>query len=130
MSSKFTDAMGRMFDVQATVDLLQYDFVQQALLAGAILGLLAGVIGPLVISRQMAFSVHGTSELSLTGAAAALIVGVSVGLGAALIGTVGFRPMLAAAAIAVGASGVALYLHRRSREEPATAGAAAVSEPR
>lgn len=37
MSSKFTDAMGRMFDVQATVDLLQYDFVQQALLAGAIL---------------------------------------------------------------------------------------------
>jgi len=82
LSSKFTDAMGRMFDVQATVDLLQYDFVQQALLAGAILGLLAGVIGPLVISRQMAFSVHGTSELSLTGAAAALIVGVSVGLGA------------------------------------------------
>jgi predicted MFS family arabinose efflux permease len=55
---------------------------------------------------------------------------ISVGLGAALIGTVGFRPMLAAAAIAVGASGVALYLHRRSREEPATAGAAAVSEPR
>ncbi|MGX7729607.1 metal ABC transporter permease [Rhodococcus sp. 2H158] len=84
MSSKFTDAMGRMFDVQATVDLLQYDFVQQALLAGAILGLLAGVIGPLVISRQMAFSVHGTSELSLTGAAAALIIGVSVGLGAVL----------------------------------------------
>ncbi|MGV9744762.1 metal ABC transporter permease [Rhodococcus zopfii] len=82
MSSKFTDAMGRMFDWQATVELLQYDFVQQALLAGAILGLLAGIIGPLIVSRQMAFSVHGTSELSLTGAAAALLVGVSVGIGA------------------------------------------------
>ncbi|MCD2110506.1 MULTISPECIES: metal ABC transporter permease [Rhodococcus] len=82
MSSKFTDALGRMFDVETTVELLQYDFVQQALVAGAILGLLAGVIGPLIISRQMAFSVHGTSELSLTGAAAALIIGVSVGIGA------------------------------------------------
>src|SRR5690606_26528289 len=75
MSSKFSDALGRMFDVETTVELLQYDFVQQALVAGAILGLLAGVIGPLIISRQMAFSVHGTSELSLTGAAAALIIG-------------------------------------------------------
>ena len=82
MSSKFTDAMGRMFDVETTLALLQYDFVQQALVAGAILGLLAGVIGPLIISRQMAFSVHGTSELSLTGAAAALIIGISVGIGA------------------------------------------------
>jgi zinc/manganese transport system permease protein len=82
MSSKFTDAMGRLFDFRTTADLLQYDFVQQALISGAILGLLAGVIGPLIISRQMAFSVHGTSELSLTGAAAALLVGVSVGLGA------------------------------------------------
>lgn len=82
MSSKFTDAMSKMFDVQATIELLQYDFVQQALLAGALLGLLAGAIGPLIISRQMSFSVHGTSELSLTGASAALLVGFSVGLGA------------------------------------------------
>ncbi|MBM7458383.1 metal ABC transporter permease [Rhodococcus coprophilus] len=82
MSSKFTDAMGRLFDFRTTAELLQYDFVQQALVAGAILGLLAGIIGPLIISRQMAFSVHGTSELSLTGAAAALLLGVSVGVGA------------------------------------------------
>lgn len=87
MSNKFTDAMSRMFDVSATVDLLQYDFVQQALIAGAILGLLAGIIGPLIVSRQMSFSVHGTSELSLTGASAALLVGVSVGAGA-IVGSV------------------------------------------
>ncbi|MDT2004270.1 metal ABC transporter permease [Rhodococcus opacus] len=82
MSNKFTDAMSHMFDVSATVDLLQYDFVQQALIAGAILGLLAGAIGPLIVSRQMSFAVHGTSELSLTGASAALLIGVSVGAGA------------------------------------------------
>src|SRR3546814_8393067 len=74
--------MSRMFDVSATVDLLQYDFVQQALIAGAILGLLAGAIGPLIVSRQMSFAVHGTSELSLNGASAALLIGVSVGAGA------------------------------------------------
>ncbi|MGW4477471.1 metal ABC transporter permease [Rhodococcus triatomae] len=76
-----------MFDWQTTVDLLQYDFVQQAVLAAAILGLLAGAIGPLIISRQMSFAVHGTSELSLTGASAALLAGISVGFGA-IIGSV------------------------------------------
>lgn len=82
MNNKFTDAMSRLLDVRTTADLLQYDFVQQALIAGAILGLLAGIIGPLIVSRQMSFAVHGTSELSLTGATAALLIGASVGLGA------------------------------------------------
>lgn len=82
MNGKFGDALSRMFDVSTTMELLQYDFVQQALIAGAILGLLAGVIGPLIVSRQMSFAVHGTSELSLTGASAALLIGASVGLGA------------------------------------------------
>ncbi|WP_439957114.1 metal ABC transporter permease [Nocardia altamirensis] len=71
-----------MFDFSTTVSLLSYDFVQQAVLAAALLGLLSGVIGPLIISRQMSFAVHGTSELSLTGAAAALLAGIGVGVGA------------------------------------------------
>lgn len=79
---KLADVLGKMFDFSTTVDLLGYDFVQQALLAAALLGLLAGAIGPLIISRQMSFAVHGTSELSLTGAAAALLAGVGVGFGA------------------------------------------------
>ncbi|MFD4179779.1 metal ABC transporter permease [Rhodococcus sp. NPDC058514] len=87
MNEKLADAFSMMFDWQATIDLLQYDFVQQALLAAAILGLLAGAIGPLIISRQMSFAVHGTSELSLTGASAALLAGISVGLGA-IVGSV------------------------------------------
>lgn len=87
MNEKLSEALSMMFDWQATVDLLHYDFVQQALLAAAILGLLAGAIGPLIISRQMSFAVHGTSELSLTGASAALLAGLSVGVGA-IVGSV------------------------------------------
>ncbi|MBU3060661.1 metal ABC transporter permease [Nocardia sp. NEAU-G5] len=74
-------------DFHTTADLLSYDFVQQAVLAAALLGLLAGAIGPLIVSRQMSFAVHGTSELSLTGAAAALLAGIGVGAGA-IIGSV------------------------------------------
>ncbi len=71
-------------DFGLTWELLQQPFVQLALLAAALLGLLAGILGPLIVSRQMAFSVHGTSELSLTGAAFALLVGWNVGTGALL----------------------------------------------
>ncbi|RJO71237.1 metal ABC transporter permease [Nocardia panacis] len=82
MNNKLSGVFTRMFDFGTTANLLGYDFVQQAVLAAALLGLLAGVIGPLIISRQMSFAVHGTSELSLTGAAAALLAGVGVGFGA------------------------------------------------
>ncbi|GAB2527872.1 metal ABC transporter permease [Nocardia heshunensis] len=79
---KLSKLFSQMFDVSTTAHLLSYDFVQQAVIAAALLGLLAGAIGPLIISRQMSFAVHGTSELSLTGAAAALLAGVGVGVGA------------------------------------------------
>ncbi|MFE3222101.1 metal ABC transporter permease [Nocardia sp. NPDC059228] len=87
MIDKLSTLFSQMFDVSTTAHLLSYDFVQQAVLAAALLGLLAGAIGPLIISRQMSFAVHGTSELSLTGAAAALLAGIGVGLGA-IIGSV------------------------------------------
>lgn len=68
--------------VADTVALLSADFVQQAIVASALLGLLSGVITPLIVLRQMSFSVHATSELALMGAAAALLFGLNVGLGA------------------------------------------------
>jgi zinc/manganese transport system permease protein len=74
--------MDRLFDFALTVELLKLDIVQNALIAAAVLGLLAGVIGPLIVSRNMAFSVHGTAELSFTGGAAALLMGINVGYGA------------------------------------------------
>lgn len=52
--------------------------VHNALIAGAVLGVLGGIIGVLVITRDLPFAVHGISELSFAGAAAALLLGGSV----------------------------------------------------
>lgn len=60
--------------------------VQGSLVAGLILGILAGVIGPMIHARDLAFAVHGTSEISFAGAAAALLLGVNVA-GGAIVGS-------------------------------------------
>ena len=46
--------------------------VSNAVWAGAALGLVGGLVGVFVMQRDMAFAVHGISELSFAGAAAAL----------------------------------------------------------
>lgn len=74
--------MSDFFDFATTWDLLGRDFVIQAIIALALLGLLGGVLSPLIVTRQMSFAVHGISELTVTGAAAALLAGVSVNAGA------------------------------------------------
>jgi zinc/manganese transport system permease protein len=76
------EILSRLFTLQGTGDLLGLPFVQSALLAAALLGLVAGVIAPLIVARGMAFAVHGTAELAFTGGAAALLIGISVSLGA------------------------------------------------
>jgi len=92
-----------------TADLLSRGFVQQALIAAAILALVAGMIGPFIVMRQMSFAVHGSSELSLTGAAFALLTGLNVGIGA-LVGS-------ALAAVLFG------ILGQRARERDSAIGA-------
>lgn len=74
--------LDRLFTVAGTGELLGLPFVRNALLAAAVLGLIAGLLAPLIVARGMAFAVHGTSELAFTGGAAALLAGVSVSLGA------------------------------------------------
>lgn len=80
--NRLVEALGSMFDFAITAELLGYPFVQQALLAAAALGLVSGVLAPLVVTRQMSFAVHGTAELAFTGAAAALLIGVGAATGA------------------------------------------------
>ncbi len=80
MKHAWTDLIA--FDV--TADLLQRDFVQQAIGACALLALMGGLLGPLIVMRRMSFAVHGASELGVTGAAAALLLGVSVTTGATI----------------------------------------------
>lgn len=96
------------WDFSVTADLLHYDFVLQAMLALALLGLLGGVLAPLIVVRQMSFAVHGASELSVTGAAAALLAGISVNIG----GIIG----------AVVAAGVFGYLGIKARERDSVIG--------
>ena len=73
--------------------------VRNSILAGALLGVVGGLIGPFIMSRDLAFAVHGVSELSFAGASAALLFGVNVVAGsvagslaaALLIGALGAR---------------------------------------
>jgi zinc/manganese transport system permease protein len=55
--------------------------VRNSLIAGAMLGLLGGLIGVFVMARDLPFAVHGISELSFAGASGALLLGVNVVLG-------------------------------------------------
>lgn len=86
MNERLDHLLHDMFSFTVTADLLSRDFVQQALIAAALLALVAGLIGPFIVMRQMSFAVHGSSELSLTGAAFALLTGLNVGAGA-LVGS-------------------------------------------
>jgi zinc/manganese transport system permease protein len=64
---------------------LQFGFAQHALEAAFLVAASCGLIGPFVITRSMAFAVHGTSELAFTGAVGGLLV-ASNPLAGALIG--------------------------------------------
>lgn len=74
--------MDRLISFDGLGRLLEVPFVQSALIACAVLGLVAGVLAPLIVARGMSFAVHGTAELAFTGGAAALLLGIGVGLGA------------------------------------------------
>ena len=77
-----SDVLGTLISFEGFGKLLALSFVQAALIACAVLGVVAGVLAPLIVSRGMSFAVHGTAELSFTGGAAALLAGIGVELGA------------------------------------------------
>jgi zinc/manganese transport system permease protein len=74
--------------VERLFDFSDYDqlipLVQNSLIAGALLGIMGGLIGVFVMTRDMSFAVHGISELSFAGAAIALLAGLNIALGATL----------------------------------------------
>lgn len=93
----FGDIWSQIVDFSDYGELLA--LLHNSLLAGAVLGLVGGLIGVFVMSRDMAFAVHGISELSFAGASAALLFGWGVVEGsvagsliaALLIGLLGSR---------------------------------------
>ena len=72
--------MERLFDFSDYDQLIP--LVQNSLIAGLLLGIMGGLIGVFVMTRDMSFAVHGISELSFAGAAIALLSGLNVALGA------------------------------------------------
>ena len=88
---------------------LTQPFAIHSLLAATLVAISCGLIAPFVITRGMAFAVHGTSELAFTGAAAGLLVdgnpvaGALVGafVVATLIGLFGVKERERDAAIGV-----------------------------
>ncbi|CAN5474117.1 metal ABC transporter permease [soil metagenome] len=92
-----TDWWSQLFNFSDYGELLV--LLRNSILAGALLGVVGGLIGVFVMSRDLAFAVHGISELSFAGAAAGLLLGVGVVEGslvgsiiaAALIGLLGSR---------------------------------------
>ena len=100
MNGAFDDLLGRLFNFQNYGELLA--LVQNSIIAAAVLGIVGGLIGVFVMQRDMAFAVHGISELSFAGAAGALLLGVNVVAGslvgsliaAILIGLLGAKARL------------------------------------
>jgi len=78
------DIWGRLFNFANYGELLA--LVQNSIVAAAVLGIVGGLIGVFVMQRDMAFAVHGISELSFAGAAGALLLGVNVVAGS-LVGS-------------------------------------------
>lgn len=87
----------RLVDFSDYAELLP--LVRNSLIAGALLALVGGLVGVFVVQRDLAFAVHGVSELSFAGASAALLFSVDVAVGAVagslaaalLIGLLGAR---------------------------------------
>jgi zinc/manganese transport system permease protein len=92
-----SDVWNQIFDFNDYAALLA--LLRNSVIAGAVLGLIGGLIGVFVMSRDMAFAVHGISELSFAGASAGLLLGIGVVQGsiigslvaALLIGVLGAR---------------------------------------
>jgi len=78
------DIWGRLFNFANYGELVA--LVQNSIVAAAVLGIVGGLIGVFVMQRDMAFAVHGISELSFAGAAGALLIGANVVLGS-LVGS-------------------------------------------
>jgi zinc/manganese transport system permease protein len=72
----WADLWSQIFNFSDYGDLVV--LLQNSIIAGAVLGIVGGLIGVFVMSRDMAFAVHGISELSFAGASAGLLFGVGV----------------------------------------------------
>jgi zinc/manganese transport system permease protein len=89
------------------IEILQTNFMRNAILGGTLVALASGLIGYFVVIRQDAFSAHALAHIGFPGATGAVLIGAPVTLGLAVF--------CAAGALAIGALG-----KRVDRREVAT----------
>jgi len=85
--------------IDQLIHLLGYEFVQNALVAGILVAVVAGLVSRFVVARNMSFAVHALAEVGFTGSAGFILIGLSPMLGllsgsmltALLIGVLGLR---------------------------------------
>ncbi|MGA3031331.1 MAG: metal ABC transporter permease [Candidatus Limnocylindrales bacterium] len=85
--------------IDQLLHLLPYPFVQDMLLAGVLVSVVAGLVSRFVVARNMSFAVHALAEVGFTGSAGFILIGLSPVLGllsgslltALVIGTLGLR---------------------------------------
>jgi zinc/manganese transport system permease protein len=97
---------GASWDLLADAQLLlQFHFMQNALLTGTVVAVLAGAVGYFVVLRGQSFAAHTLSQVGFPGAAAAILLHTSP-----LIGLLVF---CTAAALGIGLAGRGLDVGRR-----------------
>src|SRR3954454_19114798 len=62
-------------------EILQYPFIQNALIAGSIVAMIAAVIGYFLIVRGLTFAGHALPNIGFAGAAGAILLGLHPALG-------------------------------------------------
>ena len=85
--------------IDRLIHLLGYEFAQNALVAGVLVAIVAGLVSRFVVARNMSFAVHALAEVGFTGSAGFILVGLTPVLGlltgslvtAVFIGTLGVR---------------------------------------
>lgn len=70
-------------------EILQYGFMQRALLAGIMIGIIAPAIGVFLVLRRLSLIADTLAHVALAGVAFGLLAGVNPALGALVIGVVG-----------------------------------------
>ena len=58
--------------------MFNYDFMQNAFIAGTIVAIMAGYIGVFVMARNMSFISHTLSHVGFAGAAFAVFLGINI----------------------------------------------------
>ncbi len=63
-------------------EILQYDFIQNALIAGILISIAAGIIGTLVVVNKITFLTGGIAHSAYGGIGIAIFLGIPVLFGA------------------------------------------------